>query len=354
VQLLLTADNHNSVHGIREYAKARGAEVRYVPLNHDLRVDALEPHLTCRDCTQPNLFAFPAQSNFSGVKHPLEWVDVAREHGYHVLLDAAAFVPTNPLDLARCTPDFVCVSFYKMFGFPTGVGALIARKNVLGELHRPWFAGGTVRFVSAQNALHLQHVTGRGFEDGTPNYLGITAASAGLDFVGEIGVDRINDHVMRHTAILLDRLHGLAHGNGAPMVRIYGPQGLERRGGTIAFNLLDPDGALVDFREVEQRCNEANVSIRTGFFCNPGAAEFAFEYREEVAYRCIEPLTPETFRLQDFADCMHDQAVGAVRASLGIASNVADIECLAGVLETFRDAPAHPARGAAAQLVSVD
>jgi len=91
VQFLLTADNHNSVNGMREYATARGAEVRYVPLGDELRVHDLEAHLTCPDCKRPNLFAFPAQSNFSGVKHPLEWIETAREHGYHVLLDAAAY-----------------------------------------------------------------------------------------------------------------------------------------------------------------------------------------------------------------------------------------------------------------------
>jgi molybdenum cofactor sulfurtransferase len=337
VRFLLTADNHNSVNGIREYAAAHGVDVAYVPLGAELRVERLEDHLACSDCTKPNLFAFPAQSNFSGVKHPLEWIEVAREHGYHTLLDAAAFVPTNRLDLGRCTPDFVCLSFYKMFGFPTGVGALLARRNVLGELHRPWFSGGTVRFVSAQNRLHLSHVTGRAFEDGTPNYLGIAAAAAGLDFLEEIGVEKIHDHVMRLTADLLDRLQGLRHTGGAPLVRVYGPQGMERRGGTVAFNLLDPAGELVDFRAVEERANAAGMSIRTGFFCNPGAAEFAFEYHDDEAFRCIQTLTPDTFTLQQFSDCMGDQAVGAVRASLGIASNEADVDRLVAVLETFRD-----------------
>jgi molybdenum cofactor sulfurtransferase len=351
VQFLMTADNHNSVNGMREYATARGAEVRYVPLGPDLRVDRLEDHLSCPDCTKPNLFAFPAQSNFSGVKHPLEWIETARAHGYHTLLDAAAFVPTNKLDLDRHTPDFVCLSFYKMFGFPTGVGALIARRNGLGELHRPWFSGGTVRFVSAQNRVHLQHVTGRAFEDGTPNYLGIAAAASGLDFVGQIGIEAINAHVMRLTDVLLERLASLTHSNGAPLVRLYGPQGLEGRGGTVPFNLLDPAGELIDFRVVEQRTNEANVSIRTGFFCNPGAAEFAFEYHDDEAFRCIRTLTPETFTLQQFADCMGDQAVGAVRASLGIASNEADIDRLVDVLATFRDAA--PEAPSAAQVAAV-
>ena len=74
------------------------------------------------------LFAYPAQSNFSGVQHPLDWIPLAQERGWDVLLDAAAFTPTNRLDLDRWKPDFVSQSFYKMFGYPTGVGCLIAAR----------------------------------------------------------------------------------------------------------------------------------------------------------------------------------------------------------------------------------
>ncbi|HEX6368238.1 MAG TPA: aminotransferase class V-fold PLP-dependent enzyme [Longimicrobium sp.] len=337
-RFLLTADNHNSVNGLREFAQAHGADVRYITPGPELRLSGVEEHLAGAERGRHNLFAFPAQSNFSGVKYPLEIIDVAHRHGYHVVLDAAAFVPTNPLDLRRYAPDFVCISFYKMFGFPTGVGVLLARRNALGELHRPWFAGGTVRFVSAQNQVHMQHVTGRAFEDGTLNYLGIAAVPAGLDFLDEIGIGRINARVMELTEQLLRDMLALRHGSGAPMIRIYGPENMEMRGGTIAFNLLDPEGGLVDFRMVEQRANEAGISLRTGFFCNPGAAEFAFEYPDEDAFRCIKQLTPETFNIQVFSDCMSDHPVGAIRASVGIASNRADLARLMEVLCSFRDA----------------
>jgi len=173
--------------------------------------------------------------------------------------------------------------------------------------------------------------------------------------VERIGVERINAHVMRHTGLLMDRLRALRHGNGAPQVRIYGPDCLEARGGTVAFNLLDPAGELVDFRVVEQRANEAGISIRTGFFCNPGAAEFAFDYHDEEAFRCIQTLTPETFDLQLFSDCMGDQAVGAVRASLGIASNEADLDRLIEVLATFRDEEgALPSAATVAAVATID
>src|SRR6202163_270112 len=130
-RFLLTFDNHNSVNGIREFARAKGATVTYAPLvtpglNFDMaRLDALQDQA---DPTHDNLFAYPAQSNFSGVKHPLDLVAKAQGKGWDVLLDAAAFVPTSGLDLKSVQPDFVTISFYKMFGYPSGVGALLILK----------------------------------------------------------------------------------------------------------------------------------------------------------------------------------------------------------------------------------
>src|SRR4051812_26752285 len=148
---LLTYDNHNSVTGIREFAHRQGADVIYSPVvPPDLRIDAdtLRANLAAIQPDKPCLFAYPAQSNFSGVQHSLDWVAEGKAAGWDVLLDAAAFTPTNRLDLSRVRPDFVSLSFYKIMGYPTGVGALITRKDALGKLQRPWYAGGTILFAS--------------------------------------------------------------------------------------------------------------------------------------------------------------------------------------------------------------
>jgi molybdenum cofactor sulfurtransferase len=338
----LTADNHNSVNGIREFAKAKGASVEYVPLDSELRVQDLERFLPETGNSKHNIFAYPPQSNFSGVKHPLSWVELAHSRGYSVLLDAAAFVPTSKLSLRSVKPDFVCVSFYKMFGFPTGVGALIAQKRALQELRRPWFSGGTVRFVSAQNKVHVLTNTSGAFEDGTPNYLSIPAILDGLGFLDRVGMNRINQHVTELTQLLLTELQALKHSNGEPLLRIYGPQSIQNRGGAITFNLLDTNRNVIDYRLVENKAIEENISIRTGCFCNPGASEFAFGYAAAQAYTCFELLSPEEFSLQQFSTCMNGKPVGAVRASLGIASNEADVHRFIQMLKTFVDQPTTP------------
>ena len=210
------------------------------------------------------------------MQHPLRWIETAHEHGYDVLLDAAAYLPSNQLDLSVVKPDFVPVSWYKVFGYPTGVGCLIARREALGRLRRPWFAGGSVHMATVQGDWHTPAANEACFEDGTLSFLQIPDLESGLSWVNGIGMDLIHERVMCLTGWLIGRLAALRHGNGEPMARIYGPASTRARGGTVAFNLLDPGGRVVDERAVARATAAAGISIRTGCFCNPGAGEGAF------------------------------------------------------------------------------
>jgi selenocysteine lyase/cysteine desulfurase len=325
-QLLLTADNHNSVNGIREFARHRGASVSYVPpATDDLRIHDIEPYLLTGHPAQGQLFAYPAQSNFSGVRHPLDWVDQAHAHGYDVLLDAAAFVPTQRLDLDSVRADFVAVSFYKLFGYPTGVGALLARRGALAKLRRPWFAGGTVRLVSTLVDHHVMEVEEAAFEDGTVNYLNLPAVSAGLIYMEELGLELIHRRVTALLAYLLREMSALRHDNGQAVVRIYGPADTERRGATVAFNILDRRGVLLPHQKVEMLANQANISVRSGCFCNPGASEFALGHSHADIQACRLEAGVDGFDMRHYTACMGDRGMGAVRVSLGMASNFADV-----------------------------
>ncbi|WIG60703.1 MAG: cysteine desulfurase [Ktedonobacterales bacterium] len=338
-QYLLTFDNHNSVNGIREFARARGAHVTYAPvIPPDMRIDG-ERLAASLDLARPggnNLFAFPAQSNFSGVQHPLEWIERAQAKGWDVLLDAAAFVPTNPLDLSRWHPDFVSLSFYKIFGYPTGVGCLLARKPALAKLHRPWFAGGTITVASVQGDRYYLHEGGEAFEDGTLNYLTLPAVEIGLRHIASIGLDTIHTRVACLTGWLLDALTALRHSTGAPVVRIYGPENTAMRGGTITMNFYDPDGHFIDHRLIEERANEVNISLRTGCFCNPGGGELALGISAEELSTCFVRYT-ERVTLDDFRRCIDAKSTGAVRVSVGLASTFADVYAFATFARGFVD-----------------
>ena len=344
-RLVLTADNHNSVNGIREFARARGAATRYVGLSpDDLRADgedvaaALGPGGAASHGR--GLFAYPAQSNFSGVRHPLAWVDHAQAAGYDVLLDAAAFAPTSRLDLAAIRPEFVTVSFYKMFGFPTGVGCLLARRDALARLRRPWFSGGTLVGASVQGGWHRLADDESAFEDGTLNFLAIPDVTTGLAWVSDIGIDLIHRRVSYLTSWLLDGLTVLKHGSGAPMVRLYGPGPGKSRGGTVAFNFLDPRGAVVDERAVARDASAAGISLRTGCFCNPGAGERAFGLTgQDVGGAWWRGGPRHDLRtIDDYLERAGLPSGGAVRVSLGLASNLGDVERFLDFAEqTYRD-----------------
>jgi selenocysteine lyase/cysteine desulfurase len=340
-RLLLTADNHNSVNGMREFARTKGACVDYAPLTRpDLRIDdaAMTAQLGLAEPGHEHLLAFPAQSNFSGVKHPLALVGQAQAAGWRVLLDVAAFVPTNRLDLRAVQPDFVAISFYKMFGYPTGVGCLLVRKTALPKLRRPWFAGGTVNFATVQGAMHVLSPGEAGFEDGTLNYLGIPAVEIGLRHLEQVGIDLIQTRVRCLTGWLLAELLALRHGNGRPMVRLYGPATTAQRGGTVTMNFYDPEGHLLDYRRLEELAGEQRISLRTGCFCNPGAGETAEGLTEDDMRAGL--AEGDEISLSRFLKVMQTRggkSAGALRVSFGLVSNFADVERFVAFAAGLRD-----------------
>ncbi|MCO8269653.1 aminotransferase class V-fold PLP-dependent enzyme [Actinoplanes sp. TRM 88003] len=335
--LVMTFDNHNSVNGIREFARRARARRRYVPLTPpSLRVATDDVRAALR--RRRGLFAFPAQSNFTGVQHPLDWVALAHDAGYDVLLDVAAYLPTNPLDLSAVKPDFVPISWYKVMGFPTGVGCLVARRDALARLRRPWFAGGTIAAVSVGAEWHELAPDETAFEDGTLNFLDIPDVSYGLRWLTDLGREAVRTQVATLTSTVLTGLSALTHGNGQPLVRLYGPADNAGRGATVAFNLLDPSGVVVDERLVAAEALTDGLSLRTGCFCNPGAGEGAFGIRPRVL-RGMRGWGVRT--VDDYLKVLGVPTGGAIRISFGVASTTSDItRLLEFVAKTYRDRPA--------------
>jgi selenocysteine lyase/cysteine desulfurase len=322
-RLVLTADNHNSVNGLAQPARRAGGEVVLVPLADAMRGADPEPWLT--PARGPSLFAFPAQSNFSGVRHPLEGVRAAQARGYQVLLDAAAYVPTSRLDLSAVPADFVALSFYKILGYPTGIGALVARRGALAVLRRRYFAGGTVQYVSMPHRLARRRPGAAGFEDGTASFLAMDAVSDGLRWMARVGVDCVARHADTMTARMLAML--AARGD---RVVVYGPHDTHARGGTVAFNVYTR-GGVVPYEAVEVAAREHGIAIRGGCFCNPGAAAHAFGLDPQATRACLRGR----FSLPRFRACMGDAPVGALRASVGMATSDRDIERLAELIDRF-------------------
>ena len=333
--LLLTADNHNSVNGIREYCKKRGGTYSYCPMNNeDLSIDEamLTTQLSACSGKKARLVAFPAQSNASGVKHSLGWIKKAKAQGWDVLLDAAAFVPGSSLDLSVTDADFVSISFYKMFGYPTGLGCLLVKKRTFCKLKKPWFAGGTVSLVSVRANNHFLCGGFGRFENGTVNYLDIPAITNGLRFINRIGMERISRRNSQLVGLLTAQLQQLRHPNGSSLVKLYGPKDPEKRGGNMLMNFFDSAGNLFPLQCIEQKALEKRISLRTGCFCNPGI--------DEIISGISAGQLNDYFRSRATADYNDmtrflGKPRGAVRISVGIPTVTADIDRFINFVKTF-------------------
>lgn len=332
---LLLADNHNSVNGIRQFCLSKGGKVTYAPIYYqDLTIDEnfLKEQLEDASEFDNKLLAFPAQSNVSGVKHDLDWIKKAQNLGWDVLLDAAAFVPTNRLDLKEIKPDFVSVSFYKIFGYPTGIGCLLVNKEKFKKLRKPWFAGGTVSLVSVNTIQHFLINNHERFEDGTLNYLDIPAIKIGLDYIENIGIERINERVASLRKYVFERLENLKHENGQNLVQIFRTKNHQNLGGTLILAFYNKDGIRYEFEQIEEQANQFNISLRSGCFCNPGIDE---------TNNCLTDNELATYYSShqegDYKDMIKflGKMRGATRISVGIATNQNDINQLINFLETL-------------------
>jgi molybdenum cofactor sulfurtransferase len=336
-RFMLLSDNHNSVNGIREFCIAKGGNLLYAPIYHDdLRMDEafIERELCKPGEYEEKLFAFPAQSNVSGVKHDLKWISFAQEHGWDVLLDAAAFVPSSPLDLKKYPVDFVNISFYKIMGYPTGIGCLLVKKSKFNKLRKPWFAGGTVSFVSV-NALHHSLIESHErFEDGTIDYLGLPALKIGFEYIQSIGIQRIQERVISLRKYIYDALIQLKHSNGNPLVSISGPSDNENVDGTLILELYNSNGVRYDFEAIEELANKQTISLRSGCFCNPGLDE---------ANSCLTAEELAKFFSVKGGGTYHEMNLffgkmrGSTRISFGIATVQRDLDTFVSFVKSFID-----------------
>lgn len=254
----------------------------------------------------------------------------------YTLLDAAALASTAPLDLSdpATAPDFVALSFYKIFGFPN-IGALIVRKDSQHVLqNRRYFGGGTVdMIISINDTWHAKKDSSihERLEDGTLPFHSIFALDHAMNvherLYGPNPMKFISMHTSQLGKQLYDGLSGLRHANGMPVCRIYKDDNAiygdpTVQGSTIAFNVQLADGSMVGFEEVEEAADERNIYIRSGSLCNPGGMATYLEWSPaemKAAYaaghRCSNPT-----------QIMLGKATGVVRASLGAMSTAADVQ----------------------------
>ncbi|CAI9087998.1 OLC1v1022225C5 [Oldenlandia corymbosa var. corymbosa] len=324
-KFMYTMENHNSVLGMREYALAKGATA--------VAVDIQE---TADHGEVYNLFAFPSECNFSGLRFNLDLVKFIKEDSHKlleasptlrgswmVLIDAAKGCATDPPDLSKYKADFVAISFYKIFGYPTGLGALIVRNEAAKLLKKTYFSGGTV----AASIADIDFVKRREgieefFEDGTLSYLSIASILHGFRILSTLTTSAVNRHTTSLATYVRKALSAMRHENRNHVCALYGTDKVpfERMGPTISFNLKRPDGSWFGYREVEKLASLSRIQLRTGCFCNPGACAKNLGLSHSDLLTNLEA----GHVCWDDHDLLNGKPTGAVRVSFGYMSTFED------------------------------
>ena len=317
-------NNHNSVLGIRGVCLNKGGLYASLPL------ESFPPSAQA-PAGAPSLVAAPLLCNFTGVVVPTAWCHTVRQRGWYSLVDAAAAFGKGPVDLSlpENQPDFVVVSFYKAFGMPTGMGALLVRSGSADVLRRTYFGGGTLVGASAREAWEQRKPdVAEGLEDGTQSFLDVSAVLHGMHMLQRMGMASVGRRLSQLTLLLSSELAGLRHSNGAPVCELYTHGAAHAHSCVVAFNLHTEDGQPVGYNSVVEVANCHKIHIRGGCFCNPGACHRFLgislaEAKQHLAAGHV---------CGDALDVVDGKATGALRASLGLYSTAGDVRALVACL----------------------
>ncbi|XP_078093152.1 molybdenum cofactor sulfurase isoform X2 [Mustelus asterias] len=332
-------DSHTSVVGIRGLSALAGALT--IPVNHDEIYEDKSKNIPVgkeENCHTHHLFCYPAQSNFSGTKYPLTWIRDIKSNKlspfskipgkWSVLVDAASFVGTSPLDLSLHQADFIPISFYKIFGFPTGLGALLVKNESGHTLGKKYFGGGTAAsYLSGEDFYVPRQSISDRFEDGTISFLDIIAVNHGFNALDKFtgGMQNIMLHTFslaRYTYIILS---GMRHTNGTPVARIYSDNEFETpdaQGPIINMNVLDEKGGIVGYAKVDKLANLYNIHLRTGCFCNTGGCQQHLGISDEDVKKNLKA----GHVCGDSLDLIDGRPTGSIRISFGYMSTFDDAQ----------------------------
>nr|XP_026646809.1 molybdenum cofactor sulfurase isoform X2 [Zonotrichia albicollis] len=329
-------DSHTSVVGMRGITASMN--VLSVPIKpKDILVAKSRLPAEEQNCTTPHLFSYPAQSNFSGTKYPLSWIQDIKSGRlcpikipgkWFVLLDAASYVSTSPLDLGVHQADFVPISFYKIFGFPTGLGALLVNNRIAPLLRKTYFGGGTAAaYLAGEDFYFPRKSIAERFEDGTVSFLDIIALKHGFDVLEKLtgGMEKIKQHTFALAHYTYTVLSNLKYANGAPVVRIYSDTDFsnpDAQGPIINFNVLDENGQVLGFSQVDSMASLHNIHVRTGCFCNTGACQMHLGISNEDIQRNLQA----GHVCGDNIDLLDGRPTGSVRISFGYMSSFEDAQ----------------------------
>jgi cysteine desulfurase / selenocysteine lyase len=251
--LLTEMEHHANIVPWLMVAKEIGLEIRYIPLDEQGRLDLSDLATLVAGV---KLVGVSAMSNVLGTINPVaEIAAVAHSAGAVVVVDGAQLVPHAPIDVTALGADFLAFSGHKMMG-PTGIGVLWAHRELLNAM--PPFLGGGGMILDVKLDSFRPAPPPARFEAGTPPIAEAVGLSVAVDYLSEIGMDRIRAHERELTAYALERLEEKLGDD----CRIFGPPAGEHRGGVISLAYRD-----VHAHDLAQVLDQLGVCVRPGHHC---------------------------------------------------------------------------------------
>ena len=247
-------EHHSNIVPWQILTAEKGAKLHYLGTDDNGYLERQEYMDYLDSSKKIKLVSVSHMSNVLGTIVPVnEMIKLAHEKGIPVLVDGAQSVPHMQVDVQKMDCDFMAFSAHKMLG-PTGVGILYVKKEILEKMP-PFIGGGDMikevhKYETRYNDLPYK------FEGGTPNIADVIGFAAAIDYLNNIGMDKVREHEVELTTYVLDKISGVRG------VTLYGPRNVQDRGGVISFNIGD-----IHPHDLATIMNDHGVAIRSGHHC---------------------------------------------------------------------------------------
>ncbi|WP_109471423.1 aminotransferase class V-fold PLP-dependent enzyme [Ornithinimicrobium cavernae] len=243
-------EHHANLVPWQELARRTGATLRWIGVTDDGHLQ--DPTTVVGERTR--ILAFTQVSNVLGTLNDVApLVAAARAVGALTLVDACQSVPHLPVDVTALGVDFLAFTGHKVIG-PSGIGVLWGRPELLAAMP-PFITGGSmIELVHMESSTYAPPP--QRFEAGVPMAAQAVGLASAVDYLTELGMDRVHQHDTELTAYCLEQLAG------RPWVRVVGPAAPADRVGAVAFTV---EG--IHPHDVGQVLDDRGIAVRTGHHC---------------------------------------------------------------------------------------
>ncbi|QTQ13939.1 SufS family cysteine desulfurase [Treponema parvum] len=253
-------EHHSNILPWQMVCKAKGAKLVYIECNKENGI--IDPdEIESKICRKTKIVAITQVSNVLGITNPVKQIArIAHKNGAVIVVDGAQSVPHIKVDVRDLDADFFAFSGHKITG-PMGTGVLYGKKELLENM-TPFLRGGEmIEYVTRQEATFAE--IPQKFEAGTVNAAGAVGLAAAIDYVRNIGIEKIAEHDNYLSAIMLEGIKNIPH------VRIIGHPDADKHCGIITFTV---EG--VHPHDIATVLDTEKIAVRAGHHCAQPLGEY--------------------------------------------------------------------------------